>query len=343
MLAASIGSLPIVKLLFEPPYSANDALVAPDGQIALRLAVANDHHAIVDYLPSRRAGGYLRFKTHHARSIERIKEALRQIASVIKLLVWILPKFFVWDVPKHVVVLPVVMSCKWCWANRKKIGLWCKHQLTEMPKRVVRFGKAAWKTVTKVPAAVWKAAKITPGVIWKVAKKIPEVIWKAIKKVSEAIRDIGKALWKLFTVRIPNAILAALKWTWEGISSLARAIGDIFLRIVSFLHTVLKAIITFLHNVTLRDIWNAFCDILRAVFVTVPKTLWSWMQNFGEASYRVMAALLGIFGELLWWIFFLLKEMIFFVPKLFGIILLSIGDSIAKAFSEIKVWINPKA
>jgi predicted metal-binding membrane protein len=80
MLAASIGSLPIVKLLFEPPYSANDALVAPDGQIALRLAAENDHRAIVDYLPSRRAGGYLRFKTHHARSIERIKNALHQIA-----------------------------------------------------------------------------------------------------------------------------------------------------------------------------------------------------------------------------------------------------------------------
>jgi hypothetical protein len=92
----------------------------------------------------------------------------------------------------------------------------------------------------------------------------------------------------------------ALKWAWEGISSLARAIGDIFLRIVSFLHTVLAAIITFLRTVTLRDIWNAFCDFLRAVFVTVPKTLWSWMESFGDASYRFMKALLGWFGEALW-------------------------------------------
>lgn len=332
MLASNIGSLPMVKLLFESPYSADDALVAPDGQIALRLAVENNHRAVVDYLPSRRAGGYLRFKMHHARSILRIKKAFRQIWTFIKIIIWHVPKFFVWYVPKHLVVLPVVRGCKWCWANRKNIGPWCKHQLSEMPKRVARFGKAAWKTAKKIPGAVWKAAK-----------KTPEVIWEAIKEVSEAIREIGKALWKLLTVRIPNAILIAFKWTWEGISSLARAICDIFLKIVSFLHTALEAIIRYLHNVTWRDIWNAFCDILRAVFVTLLQTLWSWIQSFGEASYRIMKALLGCIGEFLWCICVLLKDMIVYVPVRVWIILLSLGNSLAKVFFEIMVWINPKA
>jgi len=253
------------------------------------------------------------------------------------------PKFFVWYAPKHLVVLPVVRSCKWCWANRKKIGLWCKHQLTEMPKRVAKFGKAAWRMAKKVPRAVWKAAKKTPELIWRVAKKTPEAIWKVMKKVSEAVREIGKELWELLTVHIPNAILTALRWTWEGISSLAQAIGNIFLRIVSFLHTVLEAIVTFLRNVTLRDIWNAFCEFLRAVFVTVPETLWSWIQKFGDVSYRIMQALLGWFGELLWFIAILLKEVVVYLPRKFGIILLSLGGSLAKAFSEIRVWISPKA
>jgi hypothetical protein len=58
MFASSIGSLPIVKLLFEAPYSAHDALVAPDGQIALRLASTTaGHRTIVEYLPARRVGG----------------------------------------------------------------------------------------------------------------------------------------------------------------------------------------------------------------------------------------------------------------------------------------------
>jgi hypothetical protein len=173
MLAASMGSLPIVKLLFKPPYSANDALVASDGQIALRLAAENDHRAIVDYLPSRRAGGFLRFQTHNARSIARIKRALRQIVEFIKLFLWYPPKFFVWDIPKHLLVLPVVRSCRWCWVNKKRFGLWCKHQLTEMPRRVVNFGKAAWKT-----------AKMVRKAVWDVVKKVPKAVWNAAKKAS---------------------------------------------------------------------------------------------------------------------------------------------------------------
>ena len=332
MLAASIGSLPIVKLLFEPPYSADDALVAPDGQIALRLAAAGNHRAIVEYLPARRAGGYLRFKTHNARSIERIKKALRKIWCFIKFFIWYLPKFFVWDIPKHLVVLPVVRGCKWCWAKRKKFGPWCKHQLTEMPKRVAKFGKAVWKTAKKVPEAAWKAVK-----------KTPEATWKAIKKISIFVWETVEDLWELLTVRIPKAILIALKWTWEGISSLSRAIGNIFLQILSLLHTVLEAIVTFLRNVTLKDIWNAFCDFLRAIFVSFPKTLWSWIKNFGDASYRFMETLLGFFGEVLWCIPASLAYLVFYVPRKLGVILLNIGSSMTKALSEIRVWISPKA
>lgn len=36
-----------------------------------------------------------------------------------------------------------------------------------------------------------------------------------------------------------------------------------------------------------RDIWNALYDFLRAVSLTVPKALWSWIEKFWEASYRV--------------------------------------------------------
>jgi hypothetical protein len=179
--------------------------------------------------------------------------------------------------------------------------------------------------------------------IWKAAKKTPRVIWQAIKDVAEAVRNVGKALWNLLTVRIPNATRIALTWIWEGISSLARAIGDIFLRLVSFLHVVLEATVTFLRNVTLRDIWNAFCDFSRAIFVTIPTTLWSWIWNFGEASYRFMKALLGEVGELLWWIVTLMNYVVVYIPAKLGIILQSVGGSLAKAFAEVRVWISPKA
>jgi hypothetical protein len=328
MFAASTGSLPIVKLLFEPPYSANDALVAPDGQIALRLASAAGHRTIVEYLPSRRAGGFLRWKTKNAPAIARMKAALRKIGSFIKFFVWHVPKFFVWSIPKHLVVLPVVRSCKWCWANRKKFGGWCKHQIIEMPKRVVRAGKWVWKGVKKIPKAIKETAK---------------EVWKfGTQTLPRWIKKLALWFWDLITVRIPKAIVVVAKWIWAGISSLGKAARDVILKMVSLLHTILQAIVTFLRNVTLRDIWNGFCDILRAVFVTFPTTLWSWIRRFGVASFEVMIALFGWFGEMLWWIAVGLKWLVLYIPSKLGIVLQSLAGSIARGLSELMVWINPK-
>lgn len=63
MLAAQRGSLPLVKMLMEE-FGADDAVIAPDGMNALRLAVlkGEDAAAVVEYLPVRRGGGWLRFK-----------------------------------------------------------------------------------------------------------------------------------------------------------------------------------------------------------------------------------------------------------------------------------------
>ena len=442
MLAASTGSLPIVKLLFEPPYSANDALVAPDGQIALRLASAADHRIIVEYLPSRRAGGFLRWKTQNALAIARMKAALRQIGSFIKFFILDLPKFFFWSVPKHLVVLPVVRCCKWCWANRKKFGDWCKHHITEMPKRVVRAGKRVWKGVKKIPKAIKKTGKelwkfgtqtlprwikklalwfwnlITvriPKAIGVVAKwiwhlitvrihkaigvvakwiwrlitvRIPKAIgfvakwiWRSITvripkaigvvakwiwrfitiripkaigvvakwiwdliavRIPKAIGVVAKWIWHLITVRISRAVVAVAKWIWAGISSLSKAAWDVILKIVSLLHTVLLAIVTFLRNLTLRDIWNGFCDVLRAILITFPTTLWSWIQRFGVVSFEVMTSLFGWFGEWLWWTAVGLKRLVFYIPSKLWIVLQSLGDSIARGWAELMVWIYPK-
>jgi hypothetical protein len=329
MFAASTGSLPIVKLLFEPPYSANDALVAPDGQIALRLASAAGHRSIVEYLPSRRAGGFLRWKTQNAPAIARMKAALRKIGFFIKVFVWYLPKFFVWIVPKHLVVLPVIRSCKWCWANRKKFGGWCKYQITEMPKRVVRAGKWVWKVVKKIP----KAIKETGKELWKfVTQTLPR--W---------IKELALEFWDLITVRIPKATVVVAKWIWAGIRSLSKAVWDVILKMVSLLHTILQAIITFLRDLTLRDIWNGFCDLLRAIFVTFPMILWSWVRKLGVASFEFMKALFGWFGELLWWIAVGLKWLALYIPFKLWIVLQSLGGTIGRGWFELMVWINPRS
>jgi hypothetical protein len=210
----------------------------------------------------------------------------------------------------------------------------------EMPKRVVRAGKWVWEGVKKIPKALWRFGTQTlPRWIEELAKWIWDLMTVRIPK---AISAAAKWIWELMTIRIPKAIFVAAKWIWSGISSLGKAAWDIIRNMVSLLHTVLQAIITFLRNVTLRDVWNGFCDILRAIFITFPTTLWSWIQRFGVASFEVMKTLFGWFGEFLWWIGAGLTWLVVYIPSKLWIILQSLGSSIAKGWSEFMVCINPK-
>jgi Ankyrin repeats (3 copies) len=327
-LAASIGNLPLVKLLFET-YHADDSLIAPDGQIALRLAVSSGHREIVNYLPSRRGGGFLRWQTQHQVAIRRIKTALKKIRTFLKFFVWDIPKFFVWRAPKHLIVEPVVNGCKWCWGHRKGCLPWCKHQIQQIPVRAKRFGKAVWKGIKAVP---------------KAAEEMRKAVWKfGTETLPRWLKKVAMWFWELLTKRIPKAIVIALKWIWNGLSSIAKAVWNVVLKAVSLLHTVFEAVITFLRNLTLKDIWNGFCDLLRAIFITFPNTLWSWIPKFGKASYRIMKTLFGTLGQVIWWIIVGIGWVVLYVPKKFWVILQSLGGSFGKAWYEVVVWFSPKA
>lgn len=367
MLAASQGLLPIVKLLLEEPYCANDRLVAPDGQIALRLAVAGGRTAVVAYLPSRRAGGFRRFKIDNTANIERIKKAACAIYNFIRFFVWSLPKFFLWYIPKHLLVLPVVRSCKWCWGKRKEFAQWCKFQVTELPKRLRRAGKVILAVAKKAPEYLGKAAKE----IWKFAsqevplcgstvalglwifltytiprwgKAVGIGLWTTFTETLPIIGlDCATWVWKLFTGRIPKAIFIALKWMWAGLHALGISVWSIIDRLTSLIHTSLLAIATFFTGITLKEIWHSLSDLLHSVFITVPTTLLSWLRDFGKVSYEIMGILFGLLGKCLWWLVRLLGAMATYVPKQIWVIIRSIGSSLANASHEIMVWINPNA
>jgi hypothetical protein len=117
--AAQFGNFTIVKILLA--NGANDALIAPDGQLALRLAVTNGHREIVDFLARRRGGGFKCWKITHATAVRRMKAAAIGILVFGKVVMYEIPKFFVWTVPKHLLVLPVVRRVKWLHAHRVEV------------------------------------------------------------------------------------------------------------------------------------------------------------------------------------------------------------------------------
>ncbi|KAK1758185.1 ankyrin repeat domain-containing protein 50 [Echria macrotheca] len=329
MVAAALGRLPLVKLLHKD-YGADEAIIAPDGQLALRLAADAGHREVVDYLPSRRGGAFRRWRTHHAEAIRRIKKAGYNIYRFFRFFVWDVPRFFVWSVPKHVLVLPAVKGCRWCWANRKRFAGWCRHQVREMPGRVKRGAKAVWKVAKEVPGEVWSAARKVPGEVWDVMKKIPGVVER-----------VAKAVWR-FVCRIPGAMRTVAAWIWGCLKRAGVAVADVFLKVVSAVHTALMAVLGFFRGISLRDVWNGFCEVLRAVFVRLPQALWEGVKAAGKMTRKVLEGLFGCIGSVIWYFFVGLWWAAKYVPTQLWSIICGIGSSIAKGYHEILVWINPK-
>jgi hypothetical protein len=309
-----------VKILMEE-YHCDDSLIAPDGQIALRLAAENGHREVVDYLPARRGGGFRRWKHKNKTSIRRAKRAAVGIGKFVKFFVWDIEMFCLWSVPKHLLVKPLLKATTWFWKHRLEFGPWCLQQLRELPRRIVdavkEFGKA-----------IYKFGK------W---------FWKAMLEVPRLIKDIAEWTWKILTIRLPNAIAVLARWVGTGLTSMSKVIWNAVLKVVSFFSTVVTAMISIFRGLTLKDIWNGFCDALRAVFVALPRLLWSWILAFGDGSYKMMKLILGELGEVLWYIGYGLLWVVTFIPKKLWVILQSFGAVMAKAGYEVRVWMDPKA
>ncbi|KAK4103147.1 ankyrin [Parathielavia hyrcaniae] len=318
MLAAATGNLALVKLLVQD-LGADDAIIAPDGQLALRLAADAGHREVVEFLPLRRGGAWRRWKTHHAVAVRRIKKAGVRIWWFFKVLLWTVPKFFVWDVPKHVLVKPVFAGCKYCWKNKHRFGGWCKRQAVEMPGRVKRAGNAVWKGMKKVPRGVWSLVKEVPG----------------------AIKRLVKWLWKVIT-RIPEAMKKICVWIWDSLKRLGKAVGHVFLRIVSVLHTAVAAVLDFFRNIKLKDVWNGVCDVFDAIFRGLPRVMLKILSSSGLVVAGIIIGLFGLAGKLLILLVQALWYVVQYVPRQLCEILAGMWTSIAKGYHEIMVWINPK-
>lgn len=115
------------------------------------------------------------------------------------------------------------------------------------------------------------------------------------------------------------------------------------MRVISLLSTIVEAVVTFFQRLTLRDVWNGVCDVLKAVFVTFPRLAWSWITAFGEGSYKIMQVLLGVSGEVIWYTGYGVGWLALYLPRQMWKILEGIGASLSKAAHEVKVWVNPKA
>ncbi|EGS23236.1 uncharacterized protein CTHT_0009020 [Thermochaetoides thermophila DSM 1495] len=318
MVAAARGSLTLVKLLMDK-YKADDSIIAPDGQLALRLAAEGKHRDVVKFLPTRRGGEWLRWKSHHEVALRRIKRAADRLVRVVMFFVYEVPVFFLWELPKACLLRPFARMGHKLWTRRRDVVRWCKLQVVLFPQRVARAGKAIWRAARKAPGAVWRVVKELPGVV----------------------KSLVKWLWR-FVCRIPRIMKMAALWIWMILASIGHAVAHIFQHIIAALHTIVAAVLDFFRNITLRNVWAGVCDVFDAIFRRLPRAVWYGIKSAGECASWVIVSLFGCFGKAILLIIGALWYCAKYVPHQLWEIIQGFWSSLAKGYHELMTWFNPK-
>lgn len=170
--AAALGDLTTVKILKEE-FGADDSLVAPDGEIALRLAAKNGHRDVVAYLPAIRGGASKRWGKVHQRVQSDIKEVLlwvtRLIVAIPEYCCYRLPRYLIRELPTLCAELP-----RNCWRGLVRLG---KALKTLRPKKVLHDLAVG---IVLVPmfgifAVYWVIALVCWGA-WTVVKSVARLV-----------------------------------------------------------------------------------------------------------------------------------------------------------------------
>jgi hypothetical protein len=306
MVAAERGHLALVKVLIQD-YGAKHELIAPDGAIALRLAAVNRHREIVQFLPEVRGGSWKRWKHVHHKQMERVRRAGRRLFKFLWILFWDFPKLLVYDAPKEV--------CRAAWNYRHHV----KKFLKELPREIK-------KQVIALPGHIKSAGK---------------AVWKGVKEIPSFLKSFFQAIWRVMK-RIPGAIMTILRWVGGGLKDIGQAIINIIAKAFSLLHTAVMAVVTFLSGITLRDIWDGFCYLVRAIFVDAPKAIGAFIVAFGKTTYDLLKTLFGTLGSCIWHIGAGILWLFQYIPHRIWTMIEALGTSLVKAFEEVMVFVNPK-
>jgi hypothetical protein len=113
--------------------------------------------------------------------------------------------------------------------------------------------------------------------------------------------------------------------------------------IVSFLHTLISAIVTFFRSITLQNVIDGLNAIFQAIFIKFPQLLWVGLKALGRG---IQVTLVNFFGIIYWIVAFVIEALVWvvlYVPKKVGSIVKSIAGAVVHTFRELWLWISPKS
>ncbi|KAJ4361100.1 uncharacterized protein N0V89_001669 [Didymosphaeria variabile] len=216
------------------------SLIAPDGELALRLASRNGHREIVDYLPSRRGGGFRRWKTKHQKAVRRVKKAAGKIRWFFELALYKLPLCFLWHIPKNVIVEPLIKEVKWLVKNYKRLPQAMLASLKKMWVKLKKFGKYVgrklWGTIKGLPNAtkfalvwVWNGIKSAGDAVLHIITRFFAFIHTAITAIAEFFRTITlKDIWYGFVALVRAVFIEGPKKIWKWLCKFGDMMEKVF-------------------------------------------------------------------------------------------------------------------
>lgn len=276
MLAASLGNFVVCKLLLSE-YHADDSIIAPDGQIALRLAAKAKHRDIVDLLPARRAGSLQRISAINTNNMDRIRHAVKNIKWFTKQVVWEAPKLLLYTIPRDI-MHTMAKHLRYIWEHKaeilKAIGefllllpLHTWHAMRDLGRALVDVTKALGRAIKRIPHAMrtmgkWavEALKTVGLALANIAERSVSAIHTALTAVVTFFKGVTlqnvidgfEAVLEAIFITFPAAILLGItsffKYSWKAIYYLGGGIA-MFVYVIGWL---LWTIVTFVP----KSIWQ---------------------------------------------------------------------------------------
>lgn len=280
MLAAASGRLALVKLLIDA--GADDGVIAPDGAMALRLAVDNKHREIVDFLPLRRGGAWRRWKTHNGAAMHRLKRAAAALYYFARFFVWEVPRFILWSVPKHTLI-GLRDLAKWAWKKIKPFSGVFRREIKALPRHLRAAAKWVWRGLRALPSVLKAGAatavrwlKAAAGKVWSIAKAMPAALAALGRRIgavaARAARWCGRQV---------KAIPRYAATVWRKTKAVARWTMDATIEFAKWTRVFGKSVVQWL--------WKAILAIPSAL-----KFVWEWVKKSSTAIGRALAALLAL-------------------------------------------------
>lgn len=209
-------------------------------------------------------------------------------------------KFCVWHVPRFVLWYAPREVVKFVWKRRLRLWGWTLRLVRAIPRAVVEVVKAVWRGVRGLPRFIRRS------VVWTFSEALPRA-WRVVR----------------------NGLVG-------GVKRVGSAIAFAALRLVSLLHTFFASVISRLKDITLKDVGRELRVAMEALFVRLPRAVWSSMSQSVLVVGRAIRAFLGSYC------IDLLFKAVYCIPKMLWSMLESLLASVGRGWDELMTLFNPK-